>query len=145
MGLVVLDVPFGSLEQIQSVGLRYEVLRKPLGLEFSSVELEAEHSEIHIVAMQDQLVCGCMVLKKLPAGSMKMRQVAVKDNLQGQGIGKKMVEFAEQKCRELGVSRIELHARDEAVAFYLQLQYHKVGEPFTEVGIGHFLMEKELS
>jgi predicted GNAT family N-acyltransferase len=37
-----------------------------------------------------------------------------------------------------------LHARDTAVPFYLNLGYACVGEPFTEVGIGHQEMEKAL-
>lgn len=37
-----------------------------------------------------------------------------------------------------------LHARDVAKGFYRSMQYRVVGDEFTEVGIPHYHMEKEL-
>jgi hypothetical protein len=39
---------WGSKLQIQSIGLRYEVLRKPLDLFFSPEELLSEIKQIHV-------------------------------------------------------------------------------------------------
>lgn len=141
---MVTIAPFGSAVQLQSLALRYEVLRKPLGLHFDPAELRAEHSEIHVVHLHDNLVTGCMLLKPVNADILKMRQVAVSQEFQKQGIGAKMVQFAEEYASQNGYKTIELHARASAVPFYLGLQYHCIGDEFLEVEIPHFKMEKQL-
>jgi predicted GNAT family N-acyltransferase len=144
MNFLIREEAFGSLLQVQSVGLRFDVLRKPLGLSFSAEELASEKQEIHIIASDDNLVCGCLLLRPVNQTTIKMRQVAVHERLQGRGIGKAMVTFAEKKCIELGFKTMELHARKEAVKFYLDQNYSIQGDEFTEVGIAHFAMAKEL-
>ncbi|MBS3913815.1 MAG: GNAT family N-acetyltransferase [Bacteroidetes bacterium] len=144
MSAKVIVAEFGSNLQIQSIGLRYEILRKPLGLKFTAEELLTENSETHILAITDHLVCGCMLLKPLHNEVVKMRQVAVAKHLQSFGIGNAMVQFAEEWCRNAGYKCIELHARDTAVKFYLNHQYQVFGNPFTEVGIPHLAMKKDL-
>ena len=73
-----------------------------------------------------------------------MRQVAVQSNLQGIGIGKKLVQFVEQEAKKLGITHFELNARKSAVPFYLSMNYALEGEEFEEVGIPHFRMKKLL-
>ena len=60
------------------------------------------------------------------------------------GVGRAMVDASEQLAGQLGVHNMVLHARETAVPFYLQLGYQVVGEPFEEVTIPHFKMEKKL-
>jgi hypothetical protein len=74
-----------------------------------------------------------------------MRQVAVVPELQGQGIGRAMVEYSEALARTVGFTRMILHARETAVAFYEKLGYAKVGERFVEVTIPHWAMAKRLA
>ena len=45
---------------------------------------------------------------------------------------------------ENGMNSIELHARENAVPFYLSLQYTIMGNQFLEVNIPHYKMTKEL-
>lgn len=73
-----------------------------------------------------------------------MRQVAVQADLQGQGLGRILVEFSEATARAHGFARMVLNARDTAVNFYLRLGYEIEGEPFTEVTIPHRRMSKLL-
>lgn len=133
-------LPWGSKLQIQSVGLRYEILRKPLGLFYSSAELQEEQSQQHFGMVQGERVVAVLLLKTGHESVVKMRQVAVADNLQGKGIGKTLVRYAEAICREKLISKIELHARLTAVPFYLSLGYEKEGSVFEEVGIPHVKM-----
>lgn len=135
---------FGSLFQKQSIGLRYEVLRRPLNIGFDPADLEQEFNEIHIAAILGSEVAGCLLLKKIDDDTVKMRQVAVSEKYQGHGIGKKMVLFSEEIAKEKGFKKMELHARETAVPFYLQLNYGKIGERFEEVGIPHWKMEKNI-
>jgi GNAT superfamily N-acetyltransferase len=77
-------------------------------------------------------------------GTIKMRQVAVDDRHQSQGLGKSLVKYADDYARENGYRLIHCHARDTAKEFYLKQGYKVEGDEFTEVGIKHYYMEKEL-
>jgi len=44
----------------------------------------------------------------------------------------------------MGFARIELNARQVALAFYLSQDYDQIGESFLEIGIPHFKMIKKL-
>jgi predicted GNAT family N-acyltransferase len=144
-GLSIQRVLHGSADYELSVQLRREVLRWPLGLEFSQQELEAESHEIILCGfLQDDLVATLnLVVVRSPNG-LKMRQVAVRPDLQGKGVGRTLVEFAESVGIAAEASFIQLHARDTAVAFYLACGYSIEGEEFEEVGIPHRLMVKNL-
>lgn len=134
-----------SPDYAQAVALRHRVLREPLGLEFTPEELDAEYDQLHLLAMDDAgQPVGCLSLMRTDERTMKMRQVAVAPEMQGQGLGRLLVNESERRASELGCDRIVLHARETATAFYLALGYAVIGEQFTEVGIPHFRMEKSL-
>ena len=137
-------LPFGSKLQIQSIGLRFEVLREPLGLFFNAEDLRAEANEHHLGIVIDERVMACLLLKPAGAGLVKMRQVAVAAKEQKKGFGKMLVQFSEQWCKQNGICRIELHARETAVPFYVAMGYIIDKEPFTEVGLPHRFMYKNL-
>ena len=142
--LSVLEIPFGSDEQKESVKLRFRVLRQPLGLNFDAEDLAAEFIDYHVAAFHDHHLVGVLLLRPLDAGTLKMRQVAVDFDWQGTGVGKSLVKFSEQFGREKGFGKIELHARENAVPFYLSLGYALEGELFYEVGIPHRKMHKKI-
>lgn len=135
---------FGSKQQLASIALRDRVLRQPLGLQYDPKDLAAEADEIHIAAIEGERVLGVLLFRKKDATTVKMRQVAVDAGQQGRGIGKAMVQFAENWCLDNGYRRIELHARDTAVPFYLAHGYRVEGDGFEEVGIPHHFMFREL-
>lgn len=139
------QIDFGTPEYDEAVQLRYEVLRRPLGLAYTPEQLAAEYAEIHLAAfdVQGRLV-GYLNLSPLPGGYVKMRQVAVAPEAQRCGIGRKLVENSEQLAKELGFSVMTLHARESAVPFYARLGYETLGGRFEEVTIPHFKMEKKL-
>ena len=146
MEIVVALVDFMSPEYDRMVSLRTEVLRKPLGLEFTEEQLSGEYDSYHVGAFSedDVALVGCMVLTPLENGDMKMRQVAVDPSIQGKGVGQRMVAFAEVFAARQDARRMVLHARDTAIPFYERLGYKIDKEPFTEVGIPHRFMSKDL-
>ncbi|MEZ5004430.1 MAG: GNAT family N-acetyltransferase [Chitinophagales bacterium] len=137
-------VEFGSKLYKESIDLRDKVLRQPLGLQFSKEELAQENDSYHLVYIEEGQVIGVIVLRPLSDVIFKMRQVAIAMDWQRKGIGQSLVRFSETFAGSKGIQMITLHARDTAVPFYLKLGYHTVGEPFTEVGIKHFKMEKNI-
>lgn len=126
------------------VALRSEILRKPLGLVFTEAQLAAEGDSLHLACFEDGSLVGTLMLTPTADGSLQMRQVAVAEALQGRGIGSLLVEESEREARRRGVSRLILHARMSAQAFYEKGGYSLVGDPFVEVGIPHQAMEKRL-
>jgi N-acetylglutamate synthase-like GNAT family acetyltransferase len=142
MGLKQID--HGTLDYLQMVDLRYQTLRKPLGLSFSEEELELEKDEWLIAAFDEEDMIGCCVLTPIDQFTLRLRQMAVHPELQGTGIGESIIHFSENLAKDKGYERIIMHARDTAIGFYEKFGYRVVGQEFTEVSIPHHLMEKEL-
>lgn len=138
-------VEHGSDDYVRTVDLRYEILRRPLGLTFDPDQLAAEDRELHLAIFDGDEVAACLVLTPLEAGDIKMRQVAVASNRQGTGLGRQLVDQSESVAKERGFRRMVLNARESAVPFYLRLGYAIEGEPFEEVTIPHRHMVKDLT
>jgi GNAT superfamily N-acetyltransferase len=133
-----------SKEYDKSIELRTKVLRIPLGLIYSSEDLNAEIGQIHLAAFTDEELIGILLLVKLPNQLIKMRQVAIDPAFQSIGIGTRLVEFAEDFARSIKCSQMTLHARTTARNFYLSLNYQTDEVVFEEVGIPHIKMWKYL-
>ena len=134
-------IEWGSMKYIQSLALRHDVLRKPLGMIFDPAIFPEEKGDIHLVANHGDWLVGCMILTEA-GNDLKMRQVAVANKYRRNKVGARMVALAEVKAIEMGKQKMVLHARDSALDFYLSLGYYIVGDQFEEVGIPHHRMEK---
>ena len=126
------------------VNLRNEILRKPLGLSFDKEELDKEKDDILMGAFEDDKLLGCCLLTRMDVFTVRLRQMAVPNNMQGKGVGRALMIFAENIARDLGYRKLCMHARQTAVGFYQKLGYSITGEPFEEVTIPHYIMEKAL-
>jgi len=142
MALKIID--HGTKEYQQMVKLREDILRKPLGLTFSPEELEMEKNNLLICAFEDGDILGCCMLVEEQPGMVKLRQMAVLNVLQGKGIGRALMQFAENLARDHGYKVLTMHARKNAIGFYEKMGYTVKGEEFQEVSIPHFEMEKKL-
>ena len=142
MALKIID--HGSPEYKQMVDLRYQILRKPLGLTFQDEELEREKNDILIGCFDEDKLEGCCMLKQEGEGTVRLRQMAVISGLQGKGLGKALMIFAENIARDRGYKRLTMHARKSAQGFYEKLGYEVCSDEFTEVTIPHYVMEKML-
>ncbi|MFN4255589.1 MAG: GNAT family N-acetyltransferase [Saprospiraceae bacterium] len=143
--MFIIPIEFATPEYDEAVRLRYDILRAPLGLEYTPEQLAEEWNQHHLAAYdhQNRLV-GYLNLTPAGQGEVKMRQVAIAQSVQGQGIGRHLVEYSEAFARARGFEKMVLHARETAVPFYLKLGYAIVGEQFEEVTIPHFKMWKNL-
>ena len=180
--MIVVEAPFRSEPWEAFLQVRREVLRWPLGLEYSDDDLAAEAADVCLVAVEaspsprerevdprsgdggritalppsptmsglpplggeDSPSIGGLLLRPADA-ELKMRQVAVRADLQGRGVGRSLVEASEAYALSHGFERIVLHARTSAVPFYLALGYETEGDEFEEVGIPHLFMFKNLT
>jgi predicted GNAT family N-acyltransferase len=142
MALKIID--HGTAEYGQMLKLRDDILRKPLGLNFSKDELEKEKNNLHIAAYEDDQMLGCCMLVEEGPQTVRLRQMAVINDLQGKGVGRALMQFAENLARDRGYKKITMHARSNALGFYEKMGYKKVGKEFQEITISHYVMEKEL-
>jgi N-acetylglutamate synthase-like GNAT family acetyltransferase len=139
----ILQIAYGSEDYWQTLRLRDLYLRKPLGLEFSSEDLQQDSNACHVVAKLDQQVIGCVI--GIDEGSrVKLRQMLVSPTYQRQGIGRQLLEWIETMMVGQGKVEFYLHARLPSIDFYRKSGYFPVGEQFLEVGIWHQCMEKSM-
>ena len=89
-------IEHGSVFYQKMVELRTEILRKPLGLEYTEAQLAAEKSDLLLVATENNQVIGCSILTPLENNQIQLRQMAVAKDQQGNGMGAKIVIFAEK-------------------------------------------------
>ena len=134
-----------SPEYDQAIALRSKLLREPLGLRFTQDQIEAESAYIHLVAIKELGdVIATVVL--VPAKEIAfVRQVAVSQEMQSLGIGRMIMEFAEDEARKRGCKEVHLHARRVVEGFYKRLGYHTYGEEFNQVNIPHIAMSKQVA
>lgn len=143
-GMPIKILEYQSPDYDLMVSLRYDVLRKPLGLEFTPEELAKDANDILIGAFDDDEILACCILTKVDAATCRLRQMAVKNTLQGKGIGANVLIFAENIARERGFNCLYMHARKSAQGFYEKLGYDVCSDEFSEVGIPHYEMKKSL-
>lgn len=140
--MICQQVTFDSPWIVKIYALRQAELRQPLKLNLFDEDLLSEREELFFcVCIDDQLI-SCLQLRKLENGSLKLRQMATRDDSKGKGYGRHLVSFAEQWASKAGYPSIELHARKVAQGFYEKLGYNKVGAEFLEVEIPHYKMVK---
>lgn len=135
------QINFMSIDWFQSVALRYELLRKPLGLEFTPQELFGEKQEIVFGVFKGDLLvstANCILSEKC----VKIRQVATRYDFQRLGVGMFLINGIEAYFFNNGIVRIEMNARKSSLDFYKKIGYLTTGNEFFEVGIPHLKIYK---
>lgn len=124
--------------------LRNKILRNPLGLNLFDEDLDEDKDQYIVVALENDKVIGCLMLKILDENTVKLRQMAVDDSCQQTGVGTMIIRYAENFCVLNDYTLVELHARISAKNFYLKNGYIALVDEFEEVGIPHVKMVKSL-
>lgn len=141
-----IEVEFGSSRYQELLDLRYKVLLQPLGLKFLDSYREEEASFLHIGCIEgstDELIGG-LILVPLNNDEIRVMQVAVDVVHQGEGIGRKLIQYAEDVAKEIGYETIVMHAMLSVVGFYEKLGFKQEGDLFEEKGINFVKMVKQL-
>jgi predicted GNAT family N-acyltransferase len=139
------EIDYHSDEYNEELELRDKVLRKPLGMSLFVENLDKEKYDVHLGAFINKRMVGVLILTELTGSEVKMRQVAVEEEVRGNNIGKELVRYAEEFCKNKGYTLMVLNARKTAVGFYEKLGYDRLGEEFLEINIPHNKMHKHLS
>jgi predicted GNAT family N-acyltransferase len=120
--------------------LRTAVFVREQGIpaEFEWDEWDAR--SVHCVAYRGDEPVGTGRL--LPDG--RIGRMAVRADLRGQGIGRRVLEALVAVASARGDTRIELSAQRQVEPFYRAQGFVPVGEPYDEVGIVHVKMRRSL-
>ncbi len=146
MNLMIKEINYGSNIYKYMIKVREETLRLPLGLTLSPQDTEGEKEQIHIAALTSgEKVIATVILKPIDTQIVKLRQMAVSRELQGTGLGAKLVQHAEEIALCRGFQKVELHARISAQGFYEKLCYKVEGDQFFESTIQVIKMTKILN
>jgi len=139
-------IEYNTEEYRQMVELRYDVLRKPLGLTFSEQNLEKDKDDLLLISRypNEGKITGCCILTPLNEYTVQLRQMAIAGFCQGKGLGSELLHHAEKIAEENHFEYMYLHARKTAIDFYKKQGYTIEGDQFMEVGIPHFEMIKKL-
>jgi len=141
----LITIKYGSELYKEEIKLRDEVLRAPLGLKFKKEDLDAEVDELRYGFLDSNgELTACLLVRILDDSVAKIRQMAVREDLRGKGLGRELVKKVESELKKKNFNKIELHARMYAKVFYDKLGYIPVGEEFTEIGIPHIKMVKDI-
>lgn len=135
-------IDYGTQQYQEMVNLRMDILRRPLGMQFSEEDLAREKNDILLGAYDEDELVACCILTAIDPLTCQLRQMAVHQKMQRNGIGAALMVFAENVARDAGYRKMIMHARKTAIGFYEKLGYQTQGEEFTEVNLPHMEMYK---
>ena len=125
---------------------RWRMLRAPWGEPEGSEQDALEGDSFHLIAVNRQhRIIGCARLQANSPEEAQLRYMAVADDYQRRGIGRKLLAAMENRARQNGASRLVLDAREGARGFYERLGYRCEGKSYLLFGeIQHYRMHKRL-
>lgn len=131
-------------EHAAELMLRWEVLRKPLGMPPGSEVIPEEKECLHMIALDGRRVVGCVLFCPESTEKGKLFQMAFSEEYQGKGFGRKLIVAMEDALEKRGYKDIYLHAREDSEGFYQKMGYQPEGDLIKYFSIPHRLMRKSL-
>lgn len=101
--------------------LRWEILRKPLGIPYRADMDDMELGKQHLIAVAGGKVVGYSCLIVRPDGA-QIRHMSVDESMRGLGVGQTMARKLIERARQSGAKAIWLNGRFNALDFW-----HKLG------------------
>ncbi len=146
---MLITSPKTTSEFEQYFHLRWRLLRKPWGEAKGSEQDETDKTHTddcyHVMAMENNIVCGVARLEFISTDQSQLRYMAVDEDYQNKGIGRLMIEHVENIARQHNRSELFLNARENAVGFYEKLGYSVSEKSYLLFNaIQHYKMTKSL-
>ena len=139
-------IDHGSKAYQESLELRHQILRIPLGMDlfdgtYDDLSQEVRYYHFGAFNEDDELVASVLGIPT-SIHEVRIKQMVVTIKLQNQGVGKRLFMAFEAYLLNLGFQVFVMHARNSAHGFYLNLGYEILGDEFEELGIPHYKMTK---
>ncbi|MGD8673028.1 MAG: GNAT family N-acetyltransferase [Thiogranum sp.] len=137
--------PRSDAEWTAYYALRWRILRAPWQQQGPECDESDAISTHRLVCDRQGRVLAVGRLHRVDGTTGQIRFMAVDTGQQRKGYGSLLLKALEQAARELGLHRIILQARENAVPFYRHHGYHTVEKSFLLFDeIQHYLMSKQL-
>ena len=143
----MLQLHLGSWHDLQKLAahLRTEVFveeqKVPAEMEWDADDATALHC-VALNRMGLPLATGRLLAHAPGVG--RIGRMAVKKQLRGSAVGRRVLTALMDAARERGDRRVVLHAQCSAEGFYRRAGFVPQGEVFEEAGIAHIEMAREL-
>ncbi|WP_437726264.1 GNAT family N-acetyltransferase [Sorangium sp. So ce861] len=140
----ILPIRSGSPLYAGALRLRYEVFvveqAVPADIEVDELDEGAQH---FVVLDGDEVVA---TMRIVPYGdALKVGRVAVRKDLRGSGLGRRLLEEAIRVAAAQGARALVLNAQVAAAPFYRKLGFVEEGPIFDEAGIPHTRMVRRMT
>jgi N-acetylglutamate synthase-like GNAT family acetyltransferase len=127
--------------------LRYETLRGPWNQPEGSERAEDDDTAIHAMLVDDdgdEVIGVCRLHLSTPQEG-QIRFMGIRADKQGQRLGDQLLQYLEEKARQLGATVMTLQARENAVNFYRRNGYEVIEKTHLLFGsIQHYKMARQL-
>ncbi len=145
---LIKQIFYGTPEYDMAFNLRDEILRKPWGRSFTEDDLtqEQEGIDTNWGYFQDGVLVSVGTLTPISKETIKIRYLATREEVQGQGFGKAVLLAMEEFALSQNYSKIVLESRVSAEGFYRKYGYQSQGEEYYPefIHIPHIEMFKLL-
>ncbi|WP_437572308.1 GNAT family N-acetyltransferase [Sorangium sp. So ce542] len=140
----ILPIRSDSPHYVGALRLRYEVFvveqAVPADIEVDELDEAAQH---FVVLDGDEVVA---TMRIVPYGdALKVGRVAVRKDLRGTGLGRRLLEEAIRVAEAQGARALVLNAQVAAAPFYRKLGFVEEGPTFDEAGIPHTRMVRRMT
>ncbi|WP_291291487.1 GNAT family N-acetyltransferase [Enterococcus sp.] len=130
---------------LDSLKIRNDVFVKEQGVPLSLEIDQDEANAVHFVLYNEQKeATATLRLLPIDGQTLKLQRMAVPAAHRKKGLGRILIEGAEDFARKQGYQTIVLGAQLTAKGFYLSLGYQPEGEVFLDADMPHIKMSKNL-
>ena len=124
--------------------IRTTIFQKEQGV---SADLEfdgLDEGSMHLLAYLNSEAVGTARIREIDGDTAKIERLAVLSSARNKGIGKQLMRSALDIIAQQHKSQAIVHAQEYIADLYRQLGFEMVGERFSEAGIAHVKMVKQL-
>jgi phosphoribosylformimino-5-aminoimidazole carboxamide ribotide isomerase len=133
-----------SIEQIRpelTWRLRQRVLYPESKL--YEMEMDEDNHGLHFGTFKDNELIGVVSLFE-KGTDYQFRKFAIDERVQGQGIGRQLLDYIADFAKLQGAKRLWCNARLSAIGFYLRSGFKQTGTLFSKNGFDYEILEKKL-
>jgi N-acetylglutamate synthase-like GNAT family acetyltransferase len=131
--------------------VRHKVLRKGKPITSCIFDGDDLSTTYHYGLYENKTIIGVISIYKnsnnlfIEENQLQLRGMAILDNYQQKGLGKRLVEYIENEIKNTETNLIWFNARKNAVGFYEKIGFSIMGTPFEIKDVGqHYVMYKVL-
>lgn len=112
-----------------SLTIRNELLRLPIGKNIFSEDLNIEKENVFFGAFKDEQIIGTLSFFEVSPHTAQLTAFAVTKEFQKKGVGKKLIDNLIEHLKNQGYKEIVVNAREEAVGFYKKCDFVLLNGP----------------